>query len=149
MKNRILPFVYASLVLSFTACAPKTTKPDTDLVNVGENGDNPKMKFEEEKHDFGKITQGQRVSYGFRFRNVGGSDLVINDAHGSCGCTVPDYPRDRIPVGKEGVINVQFNSEGKSGVVEKTVTLATNCTPSTVVLTIKAEVLTPQSTPKN
>lgn len=101
------------------------------------------MKFELESHDFGKISQGEKVSFAFKFRNVGGSDLIISEAHGSCGCTVPDYPRKPVAPGQDEVVNVVFNSEGKHGAQEKTVTLTTNCTPNTKVITIKADVLVP------
>jgi hypothetical protein len=101
------------------------------------------MKFEVMEHDFGKISQGERVSYAFKFKNVGGSDLLISEAHGSCGCTVPDYPKNAIAPGAESVVNVEFNSEGKHGKQEKTVTLTTNCEPNTIVITIHAEVLEP------
>jgi hypothetical protein len=101
------------------------------------------MTFADEKHDFGKITQGETVSYSFVFKNSGGSDLVISSAQGSCGCTIPNYPKQAIKPGQEATVDVKFESSGKSGLVQKTVTLVTNCTPSTKVLTISATVEVP------
>jgi hypothetical protein len=138
-----LAFVFA---VGFSSCAPKDKKVTTDLVNINEEptSKDPVMKFEKDVHDFGKISQGEKVTYAFKFKNVGGANLVINEAHGSCGCTVPQYPHDPILPGEEGVISVEFSSEGKSALQEKTVTLTTNCTPNTKVLTIKADVLVPK-----
>ena len=152
-------FRLAALVMisaAVTACSPKDPKGvnpamvDNDATASGHapSGEKPKMKFDKEVHDFGKITQGDRVTCVFKFTNVGGNDLIISSANGSCGCTVPDYPKQAIRPGEDGDINVQFNSEGKSGIVSKTVTLVTNCEPNTTVLTIKAEILAPKPAAK-
>ncbi|MCU0435990.1 MAG: DUF1573 domain-containing protein [Bacteroidia bacterium] len=140
-----------ALITLAAACAPKgngeitpaLVDNDATASNHAPSGDKPKMKFDKEVHDFGTITQGDRVKCVFKFTNVGGSDLIISSANGSCGCTVPDYPKKPITPGQDGVINVEFNSEGKKGEVSKTVTLVTNCEPNTTVLTIKANILAP------
>ncbi len=124
----------------------------TDVINVPATasgkpavpGSAPVMAFTEEKHNFGKITQGEKVSYSFVFKNTGGSDLIISSAQGSCGCTVPTFPKGPVKPGQESKIDVVFNSEGKSGVVEKTVTLVTNCNPSTKILTITSTINVPE-----
>ncbi len=139
------------LVSAMCSCAPRQEKDvNTDMVNIEATGSGnaptgkaPTMKFDKEAHDFGTISQGERVSTQFKFKNTGGTDLVISDAHGSCGCTVPDYPRKPIPPGGEDVVKVEFNSEGKSGKQEKTVTLTTNCEPPNIVITINADVVVP------
>jgi hypothetical protein len=113
-----------------------------------ENGDIPVMKFEEEAHDFGRITQGEKVSYAFKFTNTGKSNLIISSAAGSCGCTVPEWPKEPIAPGKEGKINVVFSSEGKSGLQEKTITVVTNCEPSTQVIRIKTNIIVPTESVK-
>ncbi|HEU4719090.1 MAG TPA: DUF1573 domain-containing protein [Bacteroidia bacterium] len=151
MKSTILSVFALALVFSFTSCAPKKNKEvTTDLVDITSTasgnapaGKAPVMKFEVEEHDFGTISQGERVSFPFKFRNVGGSDLIISEAHGSCGCTVPDYPTKPIAPGQDAVVNVEFNSEGKRGKQEKTVTMTTNCEPNTQVITIHANVVVP------
>jgi hypothetical protein len=106
-------------------------------------GSQPQFSFADETHDFGRITQGEKVSYGFKFKNTGGSDLLITEAHGSCGCTVPRYPRDPIPPNGEGVIDVTFDSDGKSGRVDKTVTVMGNTSPNTKILKISIIVEVP------
>lgn len=100
----------------------------------------PVFAFQDTVHDFGKIVDGEIVSYAFRFKNEGTGDLLIRSANGSCGCTVPEWPKDPIPPGEGGIINVKFNSEGRSGIQHKTVTLIANTLPNTVVLSISAEV---------
>ena len=103
--------------------------------------DLPEIKFEEEEFDFGKITQGEKVSHAFQFKNVGKSNLIISGASGSCGCTVPEYPKEPIAPGGKGRINVVFSSEGKSGAQEKTVTVVTNCEPATRIIRVKTEII--------
>lgn len=150
MRTVIISVFALGLMLGFDSCAPKKDKVTTDMVNISSTasgnapaGKEPEIQFEVLEHDFGKISQGERVSFAFKFKNVGGSELLISEAHGSCGCTVPDYPRKPIAPGQEDVIKVEFNSEGKHGKQEKTVTLSTNCKVATKVITIHAEVLDP------
>lgn len=116
----------------------------------GENKEGlPDIKFEEEEHDFGLITQGEKVTYAFKFKNTGKSNLLIASAAGSCGCTVPEFPKEPILPGQEGKINVIFNSEGKSGIQEKTITIVTNCEPSTRIIKIKTNVIVPETVKDN
>lgn len=109
--------------------------------NGEDKGSLPEIKFEEEEHDFGRITQGEKVSYAFKFKNIGKGNLIIASAAGSCGCTVPEFPKEPVLPGQEGKINVVFNSEGKSGIQEKTITVVTNCEPSTRIIRIKTDVI--------
>ena len=157
-RHSILNHVIAAIIFSITAaCNSEVKKEDetkisTDVIDVPstasglvvEASSAPGMTFSDEKHDFGNVTQGEKVSYSFIFKNTGGSDLVISSAQGSCGCTVPTYPKGPIKAGQEGKIDVVFDSNDKSGLVEKTVTLVTNCNPSTKILTIAASVIVPE-----
>lgn len=104
----------------------------------------PEIKFTETEHDFGKITQGERVKTSFVFTNSGKSNLIISNVSTTCGCTVADYPKDPIAPGKGGKIEVEFNSEGKSGNVERKVTVVSNCEPNATSLTIKSQVIVPE-----
>jgi hypothetical protein len=104
----------------------------------------PQFSFETEAHDFGKITQGEKVTYSFRFKNTGGSDLIISEAHGSCGCTVPQYPRGPISPGSAASVDITFDSDGKSGKIEKSVSLSANTSPNTKILKITAQVEIPE-----
>jgi len=102
------------------------------------------MTFETEKHDFGTITQGDKVFYDFKFKNTGGSDLIITGAKGSCGCTVPEYPKEAIKPGEPGEIKVSFNSAGKSGKQAKSVTLFCNIKEGKKVLHINSNIEVPE-----
>jgi len=118
--------------------------PTTANENVDESK-LPHFEFVEEVKEFGTISQGEIVSTSFKFKNVGQSDLIISSAQGSCGCTVPEWPKEPIKPGEEGVINVKFDSNGKQGMQNKTVTLVANTIPNTMVIAIKGEVLAPES----
>ncbi len=117
----------AALTLSIIACKTEVKQEDattisTDVINIpatasGQQlpaGSAPVMFFNDTKHDFGKINQGEKVSYSFLFKNTGGSDLVISSAQGSCGCTIPSYPKEAIKAGQESKIDVIFDSGEKS-----------------------------------
>jgi hypothetical protein len=101
----------------------------------------PKFDFEEITFDLGTVQSGESVTHEFKFKNSGDKDLIISQAKGSCGCTQPEYPKDPIAPGDEGVIKVTFNSTGISGQITKNVTLIANTTPNTKVLTITGEVI--------
>lgn len=99
------------------------------------------MTFEKVEHDFGVIKQGDIVNYTFKFKNTGSNDLLITDAKGSCGCTVPEYPKQAVKPGESGKINVTFDSKRKSGQQLKSVTLFTNTAKGKEFLKIKSTVI--------
>ena len=96
--------------------------------------------YKEYTHDFGTIKQGDVVNYKFTFTNTGKNPLIISNAQGSCGCTVPTYPKEPIAPGADAVIDVQFNSAGKVGEQNKTVTITANTEPPATVISIHANV---------
>jgi hypothetical protein len=85
------------------------------------------------------------VNYNFTFTNNGTSDLVIASAKGSCGCTVPDWPKRPIKPGETSEIKVEFNSTGKKGKQHKKVTIVANTQPSKNVIAIQGNVIAPVS----
>jgi len=103
-----------------------------------------KIKFEKTEHDFGTINEGEIVDTVFSFKNSGKSELIITSAKGSCGCTVPEWPKEPIMPGEEGQIRVKFNSDKKPNLQQKTITLVTNTEQGKEILKIKAQV-TPKS----
>jgi len=153
----IISIFFMFIILS--ACKSGTEKDNkgnellsTDVISnpnsASGNGDSTKLpifQFEQETHDFGTIAEGEKVSYSFKFKNVGKADLLISSATGSCGCTIPSYPKKPIRSGESSTIDVTFNSEGKKGFTNKTVTLMANTQPATKVLTIKAMVKTSEN----
>lgn len=99
------------------------------------------IQFEKTVHDFGRINEGQLVHTVFKFTNTGKLPLLISHAQGSCGCTVPRWPKAPLKPGESGEIAVQFDSHDKMGEVEKTVTVSANTHPASIVLTIKSTVV--------
>ena len=75
----------------------------------------PQISFESDMHDFGQLMAGENISYSFKFTNTGNADLVISGCDASCGCTVADFPHERIAPGKSNYITVSFKSQGMSG----------------------------------
>jgi len=89
------------------------------------------MAFEENgTFDFGTVTEGEIVSHTFKFKNTGSEPLIISDAKGSCGCTVPSKPTAPIAPGEDGEITVQFNSKNKKGARNQKVTVTANTNPA-------------------
>ena len=123
------------MVTSFLAVSCNNeNKPAENTVNAAE------IYFEKSSYDFGKIHEGDKVAHDFEFTNKGTEPLIISDASASCGCTVPEYPKEPIAPGKDGIIKVVFNSEGKPGMQHKVVTLTSNSNPATTEIYITGEV---------
>lgn len=113
-----------------------------------DQGDLPRLAFDATHADMGRIVQGSKVDRTFTFTNTGGSAVVITDVRGSCGCTVgKDWPKDPVKPGEKGSISVTFDSEGRSGKQDKTVTVVANTAPPSHVLTLSGEVVGPSITP--
>lgn len=93
-----------------------------------ENAEGPVIAFEESKHDFGDITQGEKVEHTFDFENSGTMPLILSNVAVTCGCTATEWPRDPVPPGEKGSITVQFNSAGKMGRQNKVITIYSNAT---------------------
>ncbi|MCB0482535.1 MAG: DUF1573 domain-containing protein [Flavobacteriales bacterium] len=93
-----------------------------------------KIEFEKEVHDFGNLTQGGDATTEFKFTNTGNEPLIISNSQGSCGCTVPSWPREPIAPGASNVIKVKYDSQ-RLGPINKSVTITSNGinSPSTVI----------------
>ena len=116
------------------------TNSKTAEVGAKEEG-MPAFTFEKEEHDFGTLIDGEKVTYSFRFTNSGDAPLIISNAKGSCGCTVPKYPKNTaIKPGQSETITVSFDSSNKPGMQQKSVTLSANTSSGREMLRIKANV---------
>jgi hypothetical protein len=98
------------------------------------------MTLDKREYDFGTVKEGEIVETIFKVTNSGTTDLVITNATGSCGCTVPVWPKAPIKPGETGDIAVKFNTSGKPNRQMKTVTLTTNTTSGKELLTIRGSV---------
>ena len=83
------------------------------------------IEFEKEVHDFGKMKQHGDARTVFAFKNTGTEPLIISNAKGSCGCTVPTWPREPIAPGESGEIKVKYDSK-RVGPINKSVTITSN-----------------------
>ena len=111
------------------------------LDNIGNENDNQAgFKFDTEEYNFGTIEQGESITHEFKFINTGSEPLIISKAEGSCGCTVPIFPKEPILKNQSAVIKVTFNSTGKFGIQDKTVTITSNAKQSPMIIHIKGTV---------
>ena len=112
--------------------------PERDEVKP--EGPLPAFQFDQTEHDFGTINEGQKVIHVYKFKNTGDAPLIIQEAKGSCGCTASDWTKVPIPVGGEGFVKAEFDSNGKPNIQNKTVTVTANTWPKQTVLKFKAMV---------
>ena len=105
------------------------------------------MAFETETVDYGVIEQGADPYRVFKFTNTGNEPLIITNAKGSCGCTVPTYPKEPIAPGESGEIKVRYDTN-RLGKFTKRVTLTTNAGDDKATLTIQGEVVAKQPEPE-
>jgi hypothetical protein len=145
MIKKTAYILFATLILA--SCNGTDKGADVDIINnpnsatgYNESEKMPKIVFETDMHDFGQLMAGETISYSFKFTNTGNADLVISGCDASCGCTVANYPKERIAPGKTGYITVSFKSQGMSGNQIKEVIVASNTQPSTTRLRISATV---------
>lgn len=91
--------------------------------------DSTSMIMLDSTYDFGKVTDGEKVTFNYRFRNTGDKPLIIASAVASCGCTVPEKPEEPIKPGETGILKVVFNSEGRVGPAHKEIRVSSNAYP--------------------
>jgi hypothetical protein len=154
MKNLLFLTLLLSFTLVFTACEKTDETEETETTEVTEEGsentDNPNatpdmpvttVTFEEETHNFGKIKDGDKVQHIFKFKNTGTEKLVVKNVKPSCGCTTPEWTKDPIEPGGEGFIQIEFDSSGKIGTQNKSVTVELNTAERVKTLTFSGEVV--------
>ena len=100
------------------------------------------MQFDTDNHDFGNVPEGTMATHEFKFKNTGNQPVVIANVQASCGCTTPDWTKTPVLPGKTGVIRAMYSSAGRPGVFNKTVTVTSNASEPSKVLSIKGSVLT-------
>lgn len=141
-------FLLAVAAVSLAACQQsKTTTAQTDSTSVKATNtvvvaspDAPVISFEHGMYNFGKIVEGEKVNYAFKFKNTGKTPLIVTNATATCGCTIPEIPKEPIKPDGTGVIKVVFNSTGKMGMQDKVITVTSNGNPSTSEVHLIGEV---------
>ncbi|HLS11157.1 MAG TPA: DUF1573 domain-containing protein [Flavobacteriaceae bacterium] len=144
MKKSLILLATAVAFSLFSCKDNAVNKVEEEKVVAAEQRDEsmetfPVMSFEEEQFDFGEIVQGTHVEHVFSFTNTGDAPLVITNARSSCGCTVPEYPREPVAPGESGELLVKFDGSGR-GTVNKNITLTTNTEKGMERLRIRATV---------
>jgi Protein of unknown function (DUF1573) len=119
---------------------PSPTAPAAPVVEEKPEGPLPTLEFATTDHDFGTVDEGKKVSFTYKVKNNGQAPLIIQNAAPSCGCTVPDWTKTPIPVGGEGFVKAEFDTKGKPGINNKTITVTANTWPKTTMLKFKAMV---------
>lgn len=139
--KRTFALLFSCVLLTFYATAQTEDASSTSTSMA--NADMPAMTFQETEIDYGIIEQNAEPYREFHFTNTGTAPLVIKNAKGSCGCTVPEWPKEPIPAGESNVIKVRY-ATNRIGKFSKTVTLTTNDEKGQHLLRIKGEVLKPK-----
>ncbi|AMM50998.1 hypothetical protein TH61_07100 [Rufibacter sp. DG15C] len=120
---------------------PATNPNVASAEQVNPNAPKPVMTFKETEFDFGTIKQDKKVEHTFTFTNTGKSPLVIENATASCGCTVPEWPKEPVAPGATGNIKVVFDPAGKAGQQSKQITITANTDPQVNQLLIKTNIV--------
>ena len=161
MRFSITTLTLATLLAGFTACNDGGSDVTAKAIESSETTETPvnakpekydpakaqadepaspttTMVFDTYEHDFGTMDEGDAVTHIFKFTNTGSEPLILDKCKGSCGCTVPQCPKEPIAPGASGEIEVKFNSKGKKNNQTKTVTINANTDPGQTILKIKA-----------
>lgn len=158
-------FLMTLCLFAFAACkqdgaSTTATEPSVPSAQANVNEvkpvDNPKadpavpvgplttIEFAETEHDFGTVAEGEKVTHVYKFTNTGEEPLIISNAKATCGCTVPQWPREPIAPGASDEIKVQFDTKNKGkvggGLQSKRVTITANTDPVNSYVTIKGKV---------
>jgi hypothetical protein len=141
MKNRIFTGFLMILVIVIVSCSGSADRNRGIAASQLSDSSLADLVFREYTHDFGKVTEGEKVGYIFLFDNKGKGNLVISSATASCGCTVPKYDSKPVPPGEGGKLEVVFDTSGRNGKQTKTVTVASNSSKPLILLQITAEVV--------
>ena len=173
MKKTIVLFSSLALI-GFTSMAQNRDKKTTDVKSVEKSQPvampapavpakpatpaqpstpalNPDLsiKFTQEDHNFGNIPEGPSASYDFEFKNIGKVPIIFSDVHGSCGCTVPVWPKEPILPGKSSKVTATYNTQGRPGNFVKTITINSNIGTKVVKIQGVVEKAPESSAPAN
>ena len=117
---------------------------ETETVAAGQEGSEtefPIMTFEQTEFDFGSVKAGVIVDYTYKFKNTGNAMLIISKATATCGCTVPEWPKEPIKPGDSGEIRVKFDSKNRKDLQTKYVNINANTKPEVTRLKLSGSVI--------
>lgn len=144
-KNRMKKYCLLILIICGLVCCNvrRNDKVADGTISMAEIAarDSSKVQVIDSVYNFGTVTEGEKVTYNFRFKNSGTKPLIITNTSASCGCTVPEKPDKPVLPGETAFIKVVFNSKGKVGHNEKTITVLSNANPAFIPLLLRGEVV--------
>ena len=132
------------LTCTIFSCNIRSTKDQSDVQAANHTPhftDSTTVEMIDSSYNFGKILDGEKVEYSYRFRNTGKNPLIVSSAVASCGCTVPEKPEEPIKPGGTGFLKVVFYSKGRVGDVHKEITVTSNAYPRFPVLQLTGQVV--------
>lgn len=141
MKKIILLIVIAASIVS---CDIRKNDKQGNPVSAGNITDTTSVQMIDSVYNFGKVSDGEKVVFSYRFKNTGEKPLVVSAANASCGCTIPEKPEEPLMPGETGVIKVVFDSKGRVGPVQKEINVISNAVPKFPILQLVGEVLPKQ-----
>jgi Protein of unknown function (DUF1573) len=127
-------FTILGIVVLFAAMSCSQTSQKRSAKNLS-----AKIEFETTEHDYGTLPYKADGTFEFVFKNTGKEPLVLKNVRSSCGCTVPEWPKDPIKKGEMGKIKVRYNT-GITGNFSKSISVFSNATEKPVILVIKGKV---------
>lgn len=137
MKQLMICALLGSLVFSGFA---QVTTPAGGTTETPVNPNAPEIVFDHESYDFGEIEEGTLAEHEFEFSNTGKEPLILQNVRASCGCTTPSWPKEPILPGQKGKIKAVYNSKGRPGGFNKSITVTSNAKTATKVIYIKGTV---------
>jgi hypothetical protein len=143
--NRVFLIIVLPAILLSCDIRHAKYKEDVDFGQTSSSfKDSTTVQIIDSAYNFGKVTDGEKVEYNFKFRNSGKNPLIIASATSSCGCTVPEKPEAPIAPGEIGYLKVVFDSKNRVGEVHKDITVVSNAYPSFPQLQLLGEVISKQ-----
>jgi hypothetical protein len=131
--KKVLLSLAVTMLVTFAVMAQSTTISNAPQPAANPNA--PVITFEKTTHDYGTLTKGGDGTCEFKFTNTGVEPLILSNCTSSCGCTVPDWPREPILKGKSAVVKVKYDTN-RLGPINKTVNVTSNASNSPVQLRI-------------
>jgi hypothetical protein len=141
VMNRLRLIIFLCIAVSVSNCNNiRNGGPVRSDIQTTDTG-TAIISFREYEHNFGKVSEGEKIAYTFTLENKGTANLVLTAATTTCGCTVSKYDTKPIAPGKTGNIEVIFDTSDRDGMQTKTITVKSNASVPVVLLKITAEVV--------
>jgi hypothetical protein len=141
VKKYILILLVLVTIISCNVRHKDKIADDIETQKILALKDSTTVQIIDSAYNFGKVTDGEKVEYSYRFKNTGTKPLIVVNATASCGCTVPQKPEKPILPGETGFIKIVFDSKGRVGEAHKTITVTSNANPEFTPLVLTGEVV--------